>query len=165
MLILMIGIPGSGKTTLRSKIFPQPLFICPDDLIGYTEKNPWTPRAAQNAWKESDQKLKEALVDKDKIIVFDATFVNPKKRKKYIDIAHQYDHEIMALFCTVQYKVAIQRNASRSEARKVPKTTMENMYDRLIPPDFSEGFDYVLTFNSELNNLKGKFPKNVTITL
>ena len=56
-LILMVGVPGSGKTTARNSMFPDIPVICPDELIGYTKEKPWTPAAAKYAWVESDKML------------------------------------------------------------------------------------------------------------
>jgi len=152
VLVLMIGIPGSGKTTLRSKIRSDVL-ICPDDLIGYTKENPWTPQVARNAWRESDRALKEALINKEGLIVFDATFVGRKKRSKYIRMAQKYGAEVVALYCRVSFNEAIRRNASREPSRKVPDMVMKGMYGRLEVPEMEEGFKYVLTFDSETSKL------------
>jgi len=155
MLILMIGIPGSGKTTLRNKITSGMTLICPDDFIGYTKRDPWTPRAAREAWRKADILLKECLQKGEELIVFDATFVNPKKRSKYIRMAQKYNTDIAAIYCQVPLSVAIQRNASRDFARQVPEDTIKSMNGRLKPPQKEEGFKYVLTFDSETNKLKG----------
>ena len=39
-LILLVGIPASGKSTFREANFPDAAVVCPDSFIGYTKENP-----------------------------------------------------------------------------------------------------------------------------
>lgn len=159
-LILMVGIPASGKTTMRSKFFPNAKVISPDNFIGYTEQDPWTPQKAKVAWEEADKILLKSFKE-NKVLVFDATFTNPEKRKKYIQLANRNNFKTIAIYCSVPIDIAIKRNASREEFRQVPKITMDRMLFNLIPPSTEEGFDMVLTFDSVSNKLSNKLPKNL----
>lgn len=141
----MVGIPGSGKTTLRKAMFPEAYVISPDDNIGYTKEDPWTFDKARGAWKKADNDLKIAFEERD-IIVFDATFVSPKRRKKYIRLAKNNDFVPVAVFCDTSLKVSLQRNASRNEWRKIPHAVIENMFSKLVVPSKEEGFEEVIFY-------------------
>jgi len=159
ILFLMSGPPASGKTTLRNRMFPKATIICPDELIGYTKENPWTPRAANFAWKESDRKLKEALEGTDALIVFDATFVSVKKRKKYINLAKKHGVVPMIVYCSATKRTILDRNATRKDARKVPGMVIGRMFNSFEAPTKEEGFEVVIRFDSETNEaeeLEGK---------
>jgi len=158
-LILMVGIPASGKTTIRNKLFPRAEIISPDDYIGYTKQNPWTPQKARKAWKKADALLLEAFKRKDDVIIFDATFVSPKRRRKYIGMANRNDFKVIATYCPISVDVAIERNASREEFRQVPKFVINRMFFDLVPPSIEEGFDKVLTFDSVSNKLNSRLPE------
>lgn len=140
-LILMVGIPGSGKTTIRNKI--KAFVICPDEFIGYSENDPWTVEKASAAWKKADGWLYGAMKRKEEVILFDATFVSRRSRKKYIKIAGQFGYEVRCIYCKVKFDTAIIRNASRSEFRKVPLKAMERMMSKLQPPTLDEGFVFI----------------------
>lgn len=151
-LILTIGIPGSGKTTIRNLFPSNVIIISPDDLIGYTKNNPWTPQAARNAWIKSESLLKEALKE-DNIIIFDATFITAKKRIKYIKMAYSRNAKVIAICCKVSLGVALYRNSLRNCDRRIPHFVIENMHKRLEFPNKEEGFNYILTFDTEIDNI------------
>jgi len=151
ILFLLSGPPASGKTTLRNRMFPKAMVICPDELIGYTKENPWTPKAARSAWSESDRKLKEALQGDVPLTVFDATFVSVKKRKKYVNLAIKNNVMPMIIYCMASINTALTRNASRQKSRQVPGFVMKRMFSLFAAPTKEEGFDLVLSFNSETN--------------
>jgi len=164
VLFLMSGLPASGKSTLRGKMFPRATIICPDDFIGYTKENPWTPNAAKAAWKKATEKLREALGRGDELIIFDATFVSVKARKKYLKIAKEYNATPMIVYCTASLDTVITRNASRPESRRVPKFVVNRMADNFEAPTSEEGFEVVISFNSETNEAaveEGKLPPDV----
>lgn len=151
-LILTIGIPGSGKTTIRN-LFPNSVIaISPDDLIGYTKDNPWTPQVARDAWIRSENLLKETLKGNN-IVVFDATFVTAKKRSKYIKIAYNRNAKVIAIYCKVSLDVALRRNLLRDCNRQIPNLVIENMHKCLESPSKEEGFIHILTFDTEVDTL------------
>lgn len=163
-LFLLSGLPASGKSTLRSKMFPRATVICPDDFIGYTKENPWTPNAARAAWKKATEKLKEVLDRGDQLVVFDATFVSVKARKKYIKIAIEREVAPMIIYCTASLDTVLTRNASRAESRRVPKFVIDRMANNFEVPTLEEGFEVIISFNSETNEadvVEGKLPPNV----
>jgi predicted kinase len=149
VLFLLSGPPASGKTTLRSRMFPRATIICPDEFIGYTKENPWTPKAARAAWKRADETLKEALKRGDPLVVFDATFVSPKARRKYIKVAKEHNATPMIIYCTASLDTILVRNGSRADSRKVPGFVMKRMVNNFEAPTREEGFEVVMFFNSE----------------
>jgi len=158
-LVLAVGIPASGKTTAIAKLYKDALIISPDNFIGYTKENPWSPQAARSAWQKADKLLEEALQRGTELIVFDATFVKPKTRKKYIKAAEKYDFIPVALYCSVPIKIAQARNSERDKSRKVPGFILQNMDRGLIPPSHEEGFKKILTYNTDEDKLVYSFAK------
>lgn len=146
VLFLMVGVPGSGKSTLIGSAFPDATVICPDSQIGYTRERPWTPQAAKEAWDKARYALDEALKRKDGTIVFDATLVSPKKRKHYIQLARQYGIRIAAIYC-FNTEIARERNEIRDEFRRVPTETFDRMVGSLVSPTKEEGFDFIVEYD------------------
>jgi predicted kinase len=156
-IILLSGPPASGKTTLRNRIIKMGTIISPDDYIGYTKENPWTPRAARDAWQKADGLLVTAIERGDNIIVFDATFVSPKKRRKYIKMGKKVGATLICIYCSVLEKTMIERNAARNDFRKVPTSVINKMASSYVPPKKEEGFDFVVEYNSECDEFNGDF--------
>lgn len=151
VFIMMVGIPGAGKTWLRRKAFYDAKVVCPDDRIGYTKDKPWTPRSARIAWDESDKKFASLVGDPiTELLAFDATNTKAKKRRKYVERAIKLGFQAVAVFCNTEEKVCRERNDERSEYRKVPSNVIDQMAKRLETPDLSEGFHLVAKM--DLNN-------------
>lgn len=151
--ILAVGIPASGKSTAISKLFPEALVVSPDKFIGYSEESPWTPQAARNAWKRADALLSEVFEKESELVVFDATLLRAKKRKKYIQLALKNKYEVVALYCPIPLKISLARNSERSKFRVVPEFVIKDMESRLEVPSKEEGFKEVLIFNSVTNKI------------
>lgn len=147
-LVLMVGIPGAGKTWLLERLLPEAHVIRPDDHIGYTKKDPWTPRAAKLAWKRAHADLKEALSPNGPaIVVFDATMVAAVKRQRYIKMATKAGVQPVAIHLDTPPLVCRARNDARDPARRVPDATVASMYGRLERPDPAEGFSAVIIYS------------------
>ena len=143
-LILTCGIPASGKSTAIKTLYPNAKVISPDNFIGYTKEDPWTGEKVKEAWNKANDTLLESFGKGEEFIVFDAMFLKPWLRIKYVNWALQYDYYVSCLYCPIPFKIALARNEERDEFRKIPIKSMIKMYDSLEEPTYEEGFFLIL---------------------
>jgi predicted kinase len=148
-VIMGIGIPGSGKTTVL-KPFAQDngyAYICPDEIRAEMTGDAGDQSKNSEVWDEARQRLADAL-QKGETIVFDAVFVNGSARKDFICFARNHGaEEVQGVFAAVPLETAEERNRARE--RVVSDAEMEKMFLALwsTPPSVEDGFDSVVDIN------------------
>lgn len=148
-VILGIGIPGSGKTTVLQKFADtyDYAYICPDDIRAELLGDVTDQSRGDEVWKEAYQRTANALAE-GKSVVFDATFTNEAARMELIQFAREHGAEkIQGVHVDTPLEVAKERNQERE--RVVPEHVLERMHNKLQEqqPEISEGFDTIFTLN------------------
>jgi predicted kinase len=124
---VLVGIPGSGKTTIALARFPNHYRINLDTLRSRSKE---------------DETIRNLIMD-GKDIIIDNTNTTIKARKKYIEIAKLFGYSILAVYVQTPIDVALERNASRKGRERVPESVLK-MYQRMLQhPTEREGFDNV----------------------
>ena len=121
-LVVLVGIPASGKTMVATTIFMNYTRINLDEL-------------------KSRSREDEALRAASGNIVIDNTNVTRETRKKYIDFAKQRGMKIRVVFLDVPPAFACKLNSRRE--RKVPEQVIRDYHAKMEPPTVDEGFDEV----------------------
>jgi len=147
--VIMVGLPASGKTTLRVGALVGACVICPDDGIGYTRDRPWTPTAARVAWARANEELGKAMSSGGPdVVALDATNVAPKRRRKYIHMAEKAGMVSIALVCLTPVDECLRRNASRDKFRRVPEDAIRRMERNFQMPQVEEGLAAVISVDT-----------------
>ena len=147
-LIVLCGLPASGKSTTRTELEriltsrkEKYTVVCPDDirkeLTGDTSDQTRNADVFELAYKRLRQNLRAG-----KSVVFDATNVDKKNRRKLIKVGKSSKSGIIALWQDTNKSVCIQRNNNRE--RVVPEFVIQNMCRKFQKPDIKEGFDSVI---------------------
>ncbi len=148
-LIMGIGIPGSGKTTIL-KNFAEKYdyaYICPDDIRKELTGSESDQSKNNEVWTEAKKRMVEKFQD-GKTVVFDATFTHAGQRKEFISFARQNGIEkIDGVFLDIPIELTKERNQMRE--RKVPDYALDRMNKNItdFPPEISDGFDSIFTLN------------------
>lgn len=97
-LILVRGIPGSGKSTFARKNFPDLKVIEADDYFYRDGEYKFNPEeisdAHKDCWFRTEQELK-----KGNSVVVANTFTQLWEMDKYLDLAYKYDTELKVFRC------------------------------------------------------------------
>ena len=135
-IIVMVGIPGSGKSTIARNRFPNHKRVSLD-LV--------------NTRQKEDEEIANCLMN-GKDIVIDNTNTTRRSRQKYIDAAKLFGVSISAVYLQCPLDVALERNASRVGKERVPDNAVR-FYNKILQrPSVEEGFDSVEEISYEVSS-------------
>lgn len=145
---LMVGIQGSGKSTLSKKLSQElEIIISSTDEVrkqnvGIKEELVW-PLAYEMCANE---------LKKGKDVIFDATSITPKVRARLINnIKEFYDSfEVGCYFFQVNPEICKQRVSVRNTIEGelyLPVEVIDSYHERLVKPTLDEGFKFIKVVN------------------
>jgi predicted kinase len=139
VVVLTIGLPGSGKTTWYKRRGVTPLS---SDLLRTILFDDITDQRYQGlVFSTLRSLLRARLIAKMPWNYVDATNLSPHERRQWIKMAKSFGYEVQAVFFDVPLAVCMERNSKRE--RQVTDEIMQKMAERLRPPVFKEGFDKI----------------------
>ena len=141
MIYLLIGVPGSGKSTYAKKLHAD-LGI---EIISTDQTRNLHPDWSEDLiWPEVYRLVAEA-VKEDRDVVFDATNATPKVRARFRSEVekHNVTPEIVALYFDTPWEECqrrvIKRNQNPAE-RYLPPEVVASYGHSIIKPSLEEGF-------------------------
>lgn len=146
-LILLVGLPGSGKSTYAAN---HNLPTISSDRIRELLLDDVTGQSANGAVFSLVRRLvTDRLKLRRPLTCVDATNLTPKERRPYRLIAARYGASIEAVCFNIPLEVCKERNRIRH--RNVPEEIMDRMAARLRMPSGAEGYDRIfhITQDSE----------------
>ena len=139
IVVLAIGLPGSGKSTWfkRHNIVP----LSSDMVRSLLFDDVREQRFQDLVFSNLRSMLKARLIAKRPMNYMDATNLTPQERAHWIKLAKDYKYEVQAVFFDVPVEVCVERHQRRD--RVVPEDVMRRMAAKLKPPSFQEGFSKI----------------------
>ena len=130
-VVIMVGYPGSGKSSVAKK-------ICEDERFVLIQGD---------VYKTSPKMIKAAgaYVSEGKSIVFDATNSSYKKRYEYIGFARKHDYKVVCVHVSTSLDESYKRNKSRDPENQVPKIAYSMYTKHFESPNVEqEGFELIV---------------------
>jgi predicted kinase len=133
---LLVGLPGSGKSTYLERIGATALSS--DAVRGLLADDPTDQSIHGRVFATLRYLLRQRLAIGRSVTYLDATHLTLRERRPYIRLAELYDSTIEAIFFDVPLEVCLERNLRRD--RMVPEEAVRKMAAKLAPPSVEEGF-------------------------
>lgn len=127
-IVLLVGIPGSGKTTLSKRLTERGFVrFCADDIRQELWGDAGDQKDPETVFNVFFKKLEEALVQGVDVVI-DNTNINTKHRQPILQRAITAGYEDIQLWVLdTPLNICLERN--RSRARAVPDDIVTNMYN------------------------------------
>lgn len=141
LLIVMVGLPGSGKSFIAKQLAEvnDDISIVSSDAIReefYGDANDQSHN--DKVFRIVNKRLKEGLMAEKKVIL-DATNISKKRRKALLrDLKYP---KSMAIVMAVPEYICKKRDEERD--RHVGPDVINRMMKNWCPPHYSEGFDFI----------------------
>lgn len=148
-LYVMVGAPGSGKSTFAKAHFPNARYISRDE-IRFSVLKPDEDYFSKEklTWKMFINEISKAVnIDRCEEVVIDASHLNIFSRRKLtnaLDDALINPWEIYYVYMDTPYATCCERNDLRTGRANVPHDVILDMYQKMTIPE-----------HSEHNNIKG----------
>lgn len=127
-IIIFIGIPASGKSSLYKKLFFNSHIRISMDLLNTRNK---------------EGKLLQYCFDTQSKMVIDNTNVTKESRQKYIELAQRNKYEIVGYYFESNIQDCLERNKNRKDS--IDDIGVKSKYKELEKPLLEEGFDKIYT--------------------
>ena len=139
VVVLAIGLPGSGKSSWFKRHHISPLSS--DLLRSLLFDDPAEQRFQDLVFSNLRSMLKARLIARRPLNYVDATNLTSHDRRGWIKLAKDYGYEVQGVFFDVPLQVCLERNRRRE--RTVSEDVMRRMAAKQKPPTFEEGFSKI----------------------
>lgn len=146
-IIVLVGLPRSGKTTWRNHYIKNyegdvPVVICADDIRYLLYGQRFFSGGEPFVWATRDIMFK-CLMQQGKTIIIDETNVVKYNRSKIIAEAKKYEYSVTAIIFPTSREACIARAIWCDDDYIVP--IINSMADKYEPVLINEGFTLIYT--------------------
>lgn len=136
ILTVLIGMPGSGKTTYAAQHFPPPAIISIDAC--------WERCYSATGGEHMFWTLLETQLSRNTNTVTDRTALDASTRARLLYRGHQHGYQVHAVLLDPPYSVAVYRDSQRETP--FPPAVLHRCHEKVVHARstiLDEGFDRV----------------------
>jgi len=153
-MFMLIGLPGSGKSTYAEKLKEEGVVIHSSDNIREELGDINDQSKNTEVFEILHQRIKNDLSN-GKSVCYDATNLNRKRRKAFLQEIKYIPCKKIGVLVATPFEKCCEQNKNRT--RQVPQEVLDRMYRSFQMPSTYEGFDEVFAYypNEELEECYG----------
>ena len=146
-LVILIGLPASGKSTYIKKNYPKHIIVSNDHFVEKQAKKDDTDyttaynKIGRSKLIELGKKDFQKALKTNRSIVLDNTNLTKEIRKQYLDLANNYKK------IAIVFKISGKEQEKRLTQRKgkdIPTDVLNKMKQDYQAPSKSEGFEEII---------------------
>jgi predicted kinase len=141
VFVMMVGLPGSGKSTYIEKYYSDYRIHSSDAIREELSGDVNNQDINNQVFSTLHKRVKEDLVAGYNV-VYDATNINWKRRKSFLQELKNINCHKECILMATPFELCVQRNSERK--RKVPYSVTERMYTNFDIPWYNEGWDSIV---------------------
>jgi len=134
-LILMCGLPRSGKSTYVNKYKDKynAIVICPDEIRFNIFGHQFHKPAEDYIWAIA-KTFARLLLSQNKNVIIDATNLTFEARNVWIKLAEEYYVNLKIIWIRTSVEQCVKRNKNSPIGKKLPEGRIEEMYNTIDAP-------------------------------
>lgn len=138
--LMVVGLPGSGKSTYVNKYYANYCVHSSDDIREELSGDATNQDINKQVFETLHKRVKADL-SAGKDVVYDATNISWKRRKAFLQELNSIKCHKACVLIATPFELCLQRNNSRD--RVVPYFAIERMYKNFDIPWYNEGWDSI----------------------
>jgi predicted kinase len=136
-LFIMVGLPGSGKSSTIEKLPGNPVICSADYFFEKSGEYKFDASKLHQAHTECKNKATKAMANQMPAVIIDNTNLTDKERAPYEDLAEKFNYEI--IYVVFEPDKQDIKKLARRNLHGVDAAKLEIMAKRFRPPSGTKG--------------------------
>lgn len=145
--IMLVGLPGSGKTYITENYFSRARHISSDAIREEMWGDASDQRNGDKVFREMDKRTCSAL-EAGEDVVYDATNMNSRKRKAVVSMVKNVAPSAECICVLVMCSIKECKRRQNDRDCKVPEEVIDRMARSFQVPFYNEGWDHIKIYQN-----------------
>jgi len=155
-LIVLVGSPGSGKTTWARRNGDTAIHVSQDDLIDAITPGGFDP-ASCAVYRAAEDAIARAALSAGHSVIVDRTNRTRAHRERWLQLGREHSCPAIAVVMQTSEELCRERNSQRDDRRRLSDERMNRMLAAFEPVHPDEGFASILIECEEITKKEREF--------